>query len=54
MIDVTGLDVLLDDRAPDGASSDMTVEGRRRVALDLARLDAGLSVNELFVAYFAP
>ena len=29
MIDVTGLDVLLDDRAPDGASSDMQIEGRR-------------------------
>ncbi len=52
VFELTGLTVLLDDRDPVGSSCEVAADGGRG-ALDLARRAAGLSVGDLFVAYFA-
>jgi anti-sigma B factor antagonist len=51
VLELTGLMVLLDDRGPVGSSSGVAAEGGGE--LELARRAAGLSVGDLFVAYFA-
>jgi anti-sigma B factor antagonist len=53
VIGLTGLDELLDDRPPEVAGCDVAADGKGRGALELARRDAGLSVKDLFIAYFA-
>jgi anti-sigma B factor antagonist len=52
VFELTGLSVLLDDGERVGSSRGVAVDGGRDV-LELARRDAGLSVADLFVAYFA-
>jgi hypothetical protein len=52
VLELTGLLVLLDDRGPVDSSTGVAAEGGRG-ALELARRAAGLSVGDLFVAYFA-
>ena len=50
--ELSGVSALLGDRQSAASSSDAAAEGLRR-ALDVGRRDAGLSVERLFVAYFA-
>jgi anti-anti-sigma factor len=52
LFELTGLTVLLMDREPVSPSSD-AAEDVQDSALELARRDAGLSVADLYVAYFA-
>lgn len=50
--ELCGLSALLRDRPSAASTSDVAAEGQRR-ALELGRREAGLSVERLFVAYFA-
>lgn len=52
VFELTGLTVLLDDRGLVGASCGVAAEAGRG-ELELARRRAGLSVVDLFIAYFA-
>jgi len=52
VLEVTGLTVLLDDREPIGQAWGAAVDGPRS-ELESARRRAGLSVADLYVAYFA-
>src|SRR5215216_545340 len=52
VFELTGLQMLLDDREPLAMSRTVGAEGRR-CELEVARRRAGMSVADLFVAYFA-